>query len=114
MNCTASPIKTSDFQRWSSLFTEYCLANVCSKNQHKVVTVWSWLIDETHPLKGLIAYGASGEAVGLAHFHSMPDSLEGKETGHLADFYTKGHNLRSVEAVLRQTFIKHCQHKGWD
>ena len=113
MNCTVSPIRTSDFQRWSSLFTAYCVANGCSKDHHKIVTAWNWLIDETHPLQGLIAYGTSGEAVGFAHFHSMPDSLEGREAGHLADIYTKGNNLKFVEAALHQTFIDHCHHKGW-
>lgn len=113
MKCEIQPLKAADFQPWSSLFAEYCLSNRCGKEMHKIVTVWNWLIDPQHPMQGLIARNADGHIIGLAHFHSLPDALEGREMGYLANLYSKGHKANNVETALRNAFKHYCEEKGW-
>ena len=49
-------------------------------------TVWNWLHDKNHELKG-IGYEIDGEIVGLAHYRKLLSPLKGKYIGYLDDIF---------------------------
>ena len=44
-------------------------------------TVWSWLHDKTHEVKGFIAVNDAGNAVGLAHYRPFSRPLSATVAG---------------------------------
>ena len=49
-------------------------------------TVWSWLMDKNHEVKGIV-YEIDGNLTALAHYRAMPRPLKGKYIGFLDDLY---------------------------
>ena len=55
-------------------------------NHQILQTVWNWLHDKNHELKG-IGYEIDGEIVGLAHYRKLLSPLKGKYIGYLDDIF---------------------------
>ena len=73
-----------DFEEWLEIYRFYAEHYEVQLTEDVVNTTWGWLMDKTHPLKGLVAE-VDGRLIGLAHYRAMPRPLQGKNIGFLDD-----------------------------
>ena len=79
-------ITIKDKVNWKRLYKGYADFYKSPINDKILDTVWSWLIDENHEVKGIV-YEINGNLVALAHYRAMPRPLRGKYIGFLDDLY---------------------------
>ena len=83
---------SSDRPQWESLYRGYAAFYKVDTDDAKLDTLFTWLLDASHPCEGLVAevddgQKAEGALVGLAHFRAMPSPLRGAEVGFLDDLF---------------------------
>jgi len=79
-------IKLKDKEQWEKLYRGYANFYKVEMNDKILETVWKWLNDNNHELKG-IGYEADGKIVGLAHYRKLLSPLKGKYIGYLDDIF---------------------------
>jgi GNAT superfamily N-acetyltransferase len=79
-------IQLKDKERWKKLYIGYADFYKVEMNEKILETVWEWLNDTNHELKG-IGYEADGKIVGLAHYRKLLSPLKGKYIGYLDDIF---------------------------
>ena len=79
-------ISIEDKENWKKLYKGYADFYKSTINDKILDTVWSWLMDENHEVKGIV-YEINGNLTGLAHYRAMPRPLKGKYIGFLDDLY---------------------------
>ena len=79
-------IQSKDKERWKKLYIGYADFYKVEMNEKILETVWEWLNDINHELKG-ITYEADGKIVGLAHYRKLLSPLKGKYIGYLDDIF---------------------------
>ena len=79
-------IKVKDKYNWRKLYKGYANFYKSSINDIILNTVWSWLMDKNHEVKGIV-YEIDGNLAALAHYRAMPRPLKGKYIGFLDDLY---------------------------
>ncbi len=70
-------IQLKDKERWKKLYIGYADFYKVEMNEKILETVWEWLNDTNHELKG-IGYEVDGKIVGLAHYRKLLRPLKGK------------------------------------
>jgi ribosomal protein S18 acetylase RimI-like enzyme len=110
---TTRPVTANDYQEWLQLYHGYANFYQVSLSDESVATTWSWLMDQQHPLNGLVAV-IDSELVGLAHFRAMPSPLRGVEIGFLDDLFVnpKARGQR-VGRALMEALHAHGRESGW-
>ena len=81
-------IKLSDKEEWEVLYRGYADFYKVEMKDEILKTVWSWLQDRNHDVKGIV-YEHENKVVGLAHYRRMPSPLRGKYIGFLDDIYVE-------------------------
>ena len=79
-------IQLKDKERWEKLYKGYADFYKVEMNNQILQTVWNWLNDKNHELKG-IGYEVDGKIVGLAHYRKLLSPLKGKYIGYLDDIF---------------------------
>jgi len=79
-------IRLSDKEEWEILYRGYAEFYKTNMNNKILQTVWEWLNDINHELKG-ICYEADSKIVGLAHYRKLLRPLKGKYIGYLDDIF---------------------------
>ena len=79
-------IQLKDKKHWEKLYKGYAVFYKVEMNNEILQTVWNWLIDNNHELKG-IGYEANGKIIGLAHYRKLLSPLKGKYIGYLDDIF---------------------------
>ena len=79
-------INIKDKENWKKLYKGYADFYKSSINEKILDTVWSWLMDKNHEVKGIV-YEINGNLTALAHYRAMPSPLRGKYIGFLDDLY---------------------------
>ena len=79
-------IQLKDKERWKKLYKGYADFYKVEMNHQILQTVWDWLHNKNHELKG-IGYEIDGEIVGLAHYRKLLSPLKGKYIGYLDDIF---------------------------
>ena len=79
-------ITIKDKKNWKKLYKGYADFYKSKINDKILDTVWSWLMDENHEVKGIV-YEVDGNLTALAHYRAMPRPLKGKYIGFLDDLY---------------------------
>ena len=79
-------ISIKDKENWKKLYKGYAYFYKSTINNKILDTVWSWLMDENHEVKGIV-YEINGNLTALAHYRAMPSPLRGKYIGFLDDLY---------------------------
>lgn len=112
--CQIQSVADAHFDSWKVLYQGYAKFYEKDLSDEIANTVWSWLLDDTHPYKGLIA-SIHSEFVGFAHYHAMPNSLRGKDIGFLDDLYVS-ENIRNagVGTALLNEVKRQAAHNSWD
>lgn len=91
VHVTVRAIEPQDRREWSELFEQY--REFCGRTPapNIVNTVWQWLSDSNHAVRGLVAVAtdASGESqvAGIAHLRSFPRTVDANHGLHLDDLY---------------------------
>jgi GNAT superfamily N-acetyltransferase len=81
------PIGDDDFFGWLPLFAAYCRFYETELDDAKALTVWTWLRDEHDSLEAALAVDSDGQPVGLAHYRSVPQSLQATRGVYLDDLF---------------------------
>ena len=79
-------IKLKDKEEWEKLYKGYADFYKVEMNNQILKTVWNWLHNKNHELKG-IGYEIDGKIVGLAHYRKLLRPLKGKYIGYLDDIF---------------------------
>ena len=79
-------IQLKDKEQWEKLYRGYANFYKVEMNDQILQTVWNWLNDKNHELKG-IGYEIDGKIVGLAHYRKLLNPLKGKYIGYLDDIF---------------------------
>ena len=79
-------IQLKDKERWQKLYKGYADFYKVEMNNKILQTVWDWLYDKSHELKG-IGYEIDGKIVGIAHYRKLLSPLKGKYIGYLDDIF---------------------------
>jgi len=79
-------IKLKDKKEWEKLYKGYAFFYKVEMNNQILKTVWDWVHDKNHELKG-IGYEIDGKIVGLAHYRKLLRPLSGKYIGYLDDIF---------------------------
>ena len=79
-------IQLKDKERWEKLYKGYADFYKVEMNNEILQTVWNWLKDKNHELKG-IGYEIDGKIVGIAHYRKLLNPLKGKYIGYLDDIF---------------------------
>ena len=79
-------ILLKDKDQWKKLYKGYADFYKVEMNNKILQTVWNWLHDKSHELKG-IGYEIDGKIVGIAHYRKLLSPLKGKYIGYLDDIF---------------------------
>ena len=79
-------IQLKDKKHWEQLYKGYADFYKVEMNNEILQTVWNWLNDNNHELKG-IGYEIDGKIVGIAHYRKLLSPLKGKYIGYLDDIF---------------------------
>ncbi len=107
-------LTSSDKTDWRVLFDGYAEFYKVQMSDEIADETFSWLLDPTHVLEGLIVHDAANRAVGIAHFRTCPRPLGGCDIGFLDDMFVlpeaRGSGVaETLFAALRDLAVE----RGW-
>jgi ribosomal protein S18 acetylase RimI-like enzyme len=79
-------LKEKDKKNWAYLYNGYADFYKVPMNSEIVDTLWGWIQDENHIIKG-ICFELEGKIVGIAHYRTMPRPIKGQYIGFLNDLF---------------------------
>jgi GNAT superfamily N-acetyltransferase len=86
---TVRPIQSEDRPAWSDLFAAYREFYELEPDEAVLETVWGWLMDASHEVRGLVAVDAAdGTILGIAHYRTFARPSTGEQGVFLDDLYT--------------------------
>ena len=81
-------LEQNDKENWEKLYKGYADFYKVSMNTRILDTLWGWIQDETHNVKG-ICFELEGKIVGIAHYRTMPRPIKGQYIGFLDDLFVE-------------------------
>ena len=107
-------IKFSDKEEWKDLYRGYADFYKVEMNEEILKTVWGWLHDKSHDVKGIV-YEHENKIVGFAHYRRMPRPLRGKYIGFLDDIYVEPKQRgKKIGEKLIYALNKISKKNNWD
>ena len=107
-------IHSKDKKQWEKLYKGYASFYKVEMNNQILQTVWNWLIDKNHELKG-IGYEIDGKIVGLAHYRKLLRPLRGKYIGYLDDiFVDPEYRSQKIGEKLLNKIKEISKTNGWN
>ena len=107
-------IHLKDKKQWEKLYKSYADFYKVEMNDQILQTVWNWLHDKNHVVKGLVCE-VDVNIVGLAHYRSMPSPLRGEDIGFLDDlFVNPKHRGQKIGEKMLNELKKISKSKGWN
>ena len=107
-------IKFSDKEEWKDLYRGYADFYKAEMNEEILKTVWGWLHDKSHDVKGIV-YEHENKIVGFAHYRRMPRPLRGKYIGFLDDIYVEPKQRgKKIGEKLIYALNKISKKNNWD
>ena len=107
-------IKFSDKEEWKDLYRGYADFYKVEMNEEILKTVWGWLHDKSHDVKGIV-YEHENKIVGFAHYRRMPRPLRGKYVGFLDDIYVEPKQRgKKIGEKLIHALNKISKKNNWD
>ena len=79
-------LEQKDKKNWAKLYNGYADFYKVPMNKGILDTLWEWIQDETHDVKG-ICFELEGKIVGIAHYRTMPRPIKGQYIGFLDDLF---------------------------
>lgn len=84
---TIRPPQASDRAAWDALYQGYARFYQVEQTAEMRDRVWGWLFDAAHECQCLMAFDATGKAIGLAHFRAFARPLSASTGGFLDDLF---------------------------
>lgn len=84
---TIRPPQPSDRLAWDALYQGYAQFYQVEQTAEMRDRVWTWVHDAGHETQCLMAFDASGKAIGLAHFRAFARPLSASTGGFLDDLF---------------------------
>jgi len=81
-------LKQKDKGNWAKLYNGYANFYKVSMNTEILDTLWEWIQDESHDVKG-ICFELDGKIVAIAHYRTMPRPIKGQYIGFLDDLFVE-------------------------
>ena len=81
-------LERKDKKNWIKLYCGYAKFYKVSMNKRILDTLWGWIQDEAHDVKG-ICFEFEGKIVGIAHYRTMPRPIKGQYIGFLDDLFVE-------------------------
>lgn len=78
----------SEYEAWLDVYRFYADHYQVELSDHGIATTWGWLMDDQHPLNGIVAE-TQDKLIGLAHYRAMPSPLRGANLGFLDDLVVR-------------------------
>ena len=107
-------IELKDKENWVKLYNGYADLYKVPMNKGILDTLWGWIQDETHDVKG-ICFELEGKIVGIAHYRTMPRPIKGQYIGFLDDLFVES-EFRGQK--IAQKLINHLKSlsksNNWD
>lgn len=94
---TIRPPQATDRAAWDMLYQGYADFYQVLQTAEMRERVWGWLLDPAHECQCLMAFEASGKAIGLAHFRAFARPLSASTGGFLDDLFVDP-QARGVQA----------------
>jgi GNAT superfamily N-acetyltransferase len=108
------PLAPEHRAAWERLYAGYAGFYGVPQTAEMRATVWSWLMDTAHEVKGLVALDGAGVPVGLAHFRPYARPLRGGYGGFLDDlFVDPAMRGRRIADALIEALAAIGRQKGW-
>jgi GNAT superfamily N-acetyltransferase len=99
---------------WERLYTAYAEFYRVEQTPAMRERVWGWIHDRDHELEALIALGAAGEPIGLAHFRPFARPLSATTAGFLDDLFVEPQARGSGAApALIAAVAEEGRRRGW-
>lgn len=108
-----------DERDWRSLYADYStedtrLAALRPWDDDKASTVWAWLLDAEHSMKGFIARVNTGQAVGFILFQAIPRANVACDQGYIEDLYVApSYRGRRIAQALISAVVDVARQKRW-
>ena len=107
-------IQLEDKKEWEKLYKGYADFYKVEMNSQILKTVWNWLHDKNHELKG-IGYEIDEKIVGLAHYRKLLSPLKGKYIGYLDDiFVDPKYRGQEIGKKLLNKIKEISKNNGWN
>ena len=107
-------IQLKDKEHWEKLYKGYANFYKVEMNNQILQTVWNWLNDKNHELKG-IGYEIDGKIVGIAHYRKLLSPLKGKYIGYLDDiFVDQEYRSQKIGKKLINKIKEISKDNGWN
>ena len=107
-------LEQKDKESWEKLYNSYADFYKVPMNKNILDTLWSWIQDESHIVKG-ICFEIDNKIVAIAHFRTMPRPIKGQYIGFLDDLFVKQEYRRQK---IAQKLINHLKSiskdNNWD
>ena len=84
---TVAFVTGADKEEWRRLFEGYAVFYGVPISDTVADQVWSWLLDPSHELEGLIAHDEDYNGVGIIHVRACPRPLSGCNIGFVDDMF---------------------------
>ena len=98
-------LELKDKENWAKLYNDYAAFYKVPMNTEILDTLWGWIQDESHDVKGL-CFELEGKIVGIAHYRTMPRPIKGQYIGFLDDLFVDP-NFRGQK--IAQKLISHLK-----
>lgn len=99
---------------WDALYSGYAAFYRVEQTGAMRDRVWGWIQDPAHEVDALVAEGADGRLVGLAHFRPYPRPLFAATGGFLDDlFVDPAARGQRVAAALIGAVADEGRRRGW-
>lgn len=86
---TVRSVEPGDRERWKQLFAAYRAFYELEPDDHVLDTVWTWLMDASHEVRGLVAENpADGTLYGIAHYRTFARPSSAATGVFLDDLFT--------------------------
>jgi len=114
MTLIIRPPVPNDRAAWDRLYQGYSEFYKVTQTPAMRDSLWSWLMDVSTPVHGLVAQDDTGALLGLAHFRPFARPLSASTGGFMDDLFVapqgRGH---SVADHLIQGVRDHGAAQGW-
>lgn len=108
------PVSLGDRAGWDELYQGYADFYHVTQTTDMRDRVWEWLHDPSAATEGLVAEGANGHLIGLAHFRAFARPLSATTGGFLDDLFVAPEARGSGAAEALLTEVKAIARKrGW-
>ena len=89
MSFAVRPVEAADLDQWRDLYSAYREFYALTPDSAVVDRVWSWIGDDAHETRGLVAVDADGILGGLANYRRFARPSSGTTGMWLDDLFTR-------------------------